>query len=64
MGRIKTTPVKNAARDIIEKHGDRFTTDFSKNKTILKELYELDSKKQMNVVTGYITKLKKQEQRM
>lgn len=64
MGRIKTTAVKTASRNILEKYGDQFTTDFAKNKLVLKDHFDLNSRKMMNVVTGYITKLKKQQQRV
>ena len=63
MGRIKTTLVKTAGRDIFEKYGNIFTIDFSKNKAILKEHFDMSSRKLTNVVTGYITKLKKQQLR-
>ena len=35
MGRIKTSFIKNLALDLYEKHADKFTTEFSKNKEIL-----------------------------
>lgn len=63
MGRIKTTLVKTAGRDIFEKYGDIFTLDFSTNKKLLRERFDMSSTKLTNVVTGYITKLKKQQQR-
>ena len=56
MGRIKSIPVKNLARDIIAEHGDRFSTDFDKNKKIIDEIRSIESKKIRNVVAGYITK--------
>jgi len=64
MGRIKTSYVKNISRDLFAKHKDKFTTDFSKNKAFLKENFELSSHKLTNVIAGYITKLKKQSERM
>jgi len=64
MGRIKTSYVKNISRELFEKHKDKFTTDFSKNKQFLKENFELSSQKLTNVISGYITKLKKQSERM
>lgn len=60
MGRIKTTFVKHIGQELYEKHGDKFTTDFSKNKQVLKQLAEIKSKKLMNTITGYITSLKNQ----
>ena len=32
MGRIKSIAIKNLARDMIEEHGSRFTTDFDKTR--------------------------------
>jgi len=61
MGRIKTSFIKNLALDLYEKHADKFTTEFSKNKEIVKELVDIKSKKIRNVVAGYITKLKKRK---
>ena len=56
MGKIKSIAIKNLARDMIEEHGDRFTTDFDKNKKIVDEVRKIDSKYIRNVVAGYITK--------
>ncbi len=64
MGRIKTIQVKHTGKEIFDKYKGEFTTDFAKNKLVLKEHFDLSSRKLMNVVTGYITKLKKQEQRV
>ncbi len=61
MGRIKTAFVKNIAKEIFEKYGDRFTTDFEKNKQAVKELIDIKSKRIRNIVAGYITTLKKQK---
>lgn len=56
MGRIKSVAIKNLAREIIEEHGSRFSTDFEKNKRIIDEIRKVDSKYIRNVVAGYITK--------
>jgi small subunit ribosomal protein S17e len=63
MGRIKTSFIKHIGRDLYGKYSDKFTTDFSKNKEIVKQLIEIKSKKLKNVIAGYITSLKKQEKR-
>ena len=60
MGRIKTSFVKHVSQNIFEKHADRFTTDFSSNKKIVDEFLDVKSKKLKNVISGYITSLKKQ----
>ncbi len=56
MGRIKSIAIKNLAREMIEEHGSRFTTDFDKNKLVVNEVRSIDSKYIRNVVAGYITK--------
>jgi small subunit ribosomal protein S17e len=56
MGRIKSTAIKNLARDILEEHGDKFSTDFEKNKKLIEGIRSIESKKIKNVVAGYITK--------
>lgn len=61
MGRIKTSFVKNIGKRLYEKYAEKFTTDFFKNKEIVRQLVEIDSKKLCNVIAGYITRLKKQE---
>jgi len=60
MGRIKTSSVKNIARELLEKYPERFSTDFEKNKKALAELAEFESKRTRNIVAGFITALKKQ----
>jgi len=55
MGRIKSVPVKNLGDEVIEKHGNKFTADFEKNKKALDEVRKIRSKRTRNVVAGYIT---------
>lgn len=55
MGRIKSTMVKRAARQLLQE--DTFTTEFDKNKKILKDT--MPSKPVRNKIAGYITRLKK-----
>lgn len=61
MGRIKTSFIKHIARDLFEKHADKFSTDFEKNKQVMKELVDIKSKRIRNIVAGYLTALKKRE---
>jgi len=61
MGRIKTSFIKHIASDLFEKYSDKFTTDFEKNKEVVNELVDFESKRIRNIVTGYITSLKKRE---
>ena len=61
MGRIKSTPVKVLARELMESHGDKFGTEFDKNKKAVGLVREIQSKKIRNGVTGCITRVKTQE---
>ena len=62
MGRIKTTVIKRSAIELHEKHSDRFTTDFQKNKKIVDELADIPTKKFRNIIAGFVTRLKKNEE--
>jgi small subunit ribosomal protein S17e len=59
MGNIKTSFVKTVAHELYKEHADEFTNDFSKNKEIIKQIVEIKSKRMMNMIVGYLTKLKK-----
>jgi small subunit ribosomal protein S17e len=62
MGNIKTSFVKRAGQQIYDQHKEKFTTDYSKNKELIKEFATIKSKKLRNVIVGYVTTLKKQEE--
>jgi len=64
MGRIKTQLSKRVTLELYKKHNDKFSKDFQKNKEIVKNLSTLSSKKQVNVVAGYITRLSKGEKKL
>ena len=61
MGRIRTTFVKTTGLKIYQKHKDKFTDDFQKNKKVVEDVSIMNSKKLKNVISGYITKLFKKE---
>jgi len=63
MGRIKTSYIKHIGYELFEKNFEKFTTDFSKNKKMVKELISFKSKRMLNIVTGYITSLKKRSKK-
>jgi small subunit ribosomal protein S17e len=56
MGRIKTASIKVMGNEIIKEHGKLFTDNFEKNKKVLEEIREINSKKIKNILAGYITK--------
>lgn len=61
MGRIKTLMIKNIGEKLYKEHKEEFTTDFEKNKEIVKKYVDIPSKKLRNIVAGYVTRLKKIE---
>lgn len=62
MGRIKTALVKRITKELMKAHGDQLTTDFQKNKDVLNQVSTMPSKKIRNVVAGYATRLKQEEE--
>lgn len=62
MGRIKTTFIKRKTKELHKTHGDKFTADFEQNKKLTTQHAKMTSKKLRNIVAGYMTRLKKQEQ--
>lgn len=63
MGSIKTSFVKHIGNELFEKNRDKFTSDYSKNKEIIKGLIGIKSKKLRNIIVGYVTNLKNQERK-
>jgi len=57
MGRIKTSFVKNIAKELIRKHPGKFSADFEKNKEVMVGFVDVNSKKIRNNIAGYITTL-------
>jgi small subunit ribosomal protein S17e len=62
MGRIKTTFLKRKTKELHKMHGEQFTTDFTQNKTLANKYSKVGSKKLRNIIAGYMTRLKRQEQ--
>lgn len=61
VGRVRTTFIKRAARNLIEKYPDRFTTDFKQNRPVVDEILPHISKPARNRIAGYISTLLKQQ---
>ena len=58
MGRIKSTLIKKAARQLLQGE-NRFDTQFDRNKKML--IAGMPSKSMRNKIAGYISRLKKAE---
>ncbi|MEM4260185.1 MAG: 30S ribosomal protein S17e [Candidatus Woesearchaeota archaeon] len=63
MGRIKTKLIKRVTLKVFSKHANELSKEFDNNKEILTKFVELPSKKMKNVIAGYLTRLRKAEQR-
>ncbi|MBS3102074.1 30S ribosomal protein S17e [Candidatus Woesearchaeota archaeon] len=60
MGRVKTVLIKRTSKKLFGKFGEEFTDDFTKNKEIVEKHTNIASRKIMNMVAGYATRLVKQ----
>jgi len=58
MGRVYTTKIKRISKEAFEKSPDAFSGDYEKNKAILKGIIDVRSKKMLNQIAGYITRMK------
>lgn len=63
MGRIKTKLMKRVTLNVYSKHSEEVSKEFENNKEILSKFVELPSKKMRNVIAGYLTRLRKADQR-
>ena len=63
MGKIRINVVKRTARKLLQMYPDLFIRDFEHNKKVVDQLIEVRSKKLRNQIAGYITHLKKVEER-
>ncbi len=59
MGRIKTRLIKSKTKELLQLHGDKFTSDFTQNKEITGQYVVVQSKKLRNIIAGYMTRLKR-----
>lgn len=56
MGNIYTRDIKRIVREIYEKYKDEVSTDFAKNKELVKTIVDVKSKKVRNRIAGYLTR--------
>ncbi len=62
MGRIKTSLIKRITLDLFRKHGDKFKKTFEDNRELVGQFADISSKKQRNIIAGYITRLVKEQE--
>ncbi len=56
MGNIRPNYIKSLGTQLLEEHGDIFTTDFSQNKENVAKFTNIESKGIRNRVAGYIVR--------
>lgn len=61
MGKVRTETVKRAARELIERFPNKFTSEYEANKASVNQLLIAPSKKLRNLIAGYVTRLKMTE---
>ncbi|MFC6835436.1 30S ribosomal protein S17e [Halomarina ordinaria] len=55
---IKPAYVKNTGNVLLEKYSDAFNADFERNKDLVTEFTNIESKEVRNRIAGYITRKK------
>ena len=63
MGKVRIDIVKKTARKLMESYPDKFTTDFEENKKMVTQLLNPTTKWMRNRISGYVTALKKTEEK-
>jgi len=63
LGKVRIDIVKKTARKLMERYPDKFTTDFEENKKMVTQLLDPTTKWMRNRISGYVTTLKKTEEK-
>jgi len=63
LGKVRTEMVKRIAKDLLERHPEKFTVDYETNKQVIDQIVDSRSKRLRNRISGYVTGLKKAEER-
>ena len=62
MGRVRPLHIKRAAKLLLERYPDRFSTDFESNRRVLDEILKNVGKSLKNRIAGYISNLLTQKE--
>jgi len=63
LGKVRIDVVKKNARKLMESYPDKFTTDFEENKKVVTQLLDPTTKWMRNRISGYVTTLKRTEEK-
>jgi small subunit ribosomal protein S17e len=58
LGKVRTETVKRAARELIERFPEKFTSEYEANKASINQVLKAPSKRLRNRIAGYVTRLK------
>ena len=63
LGKVRIDVVKKTTRKLMDSYPDKFTMDFEENKQMVTQLLDSATKWMRNRVSGYVTTLKKTEEK-
>jgi len=62
LGRVKTKLIKRVSLQLVRDHEKDLKKDFDDNKEVIAKLANIPSKKVRNIISGYVTRLVKENQ--
>jgi len=63
LGKVRTKIIKKAAKELLAAYPTMFTTNFEENKKVIDQVLDVYGKKLRNRIAGYISNLKKIEEK-
>jgi small subunit ribosomal protein S17e len=63
LGKVRTRIIKKTAKELLAANPNAFTTSFEENKKVIAQLLDVYGKKLRNRIAGYISNLKRIEER-
>jgi small subunit ribosomal protein S17e len=63
LGKVRIGKVKGVSKELVNKYGKNFSTEFDDNKKLVYQYTDITSKRLNNHVAGYITRLKVNEKK-
>jgi len=63
LGKVRTKIIKKTAKELLAAYPTMFTTNFEENKKVVNQLLNVYGKKLRNRIAGYISNLKKIEEK-
>ncbi len=64
LGRIKTSKIKRVSKEIMKQYGDELTDNYEENKAFISDKIVVSSKKLKNIISGYLARLVKSQEKL